>query len=160
MVASFLPQIQSTQKYVDEVRFHDGTKIQYILSNSHPEYGNLSGTKLNSIKFIQPNGALHKQVSFSYTTSAHNRLFLTGIDEVYGSETLHYTLDYINLDELPSFGSKLKDRWGYYNGNNNNTSNTFISTTGTVNTRKIITGLLSAITYPLGGKKEFTFVYL
>ncbi len=158
--------IISIQKYVDEVTMRDGTKIKYNLdANGHPEFlantvnANIdSGGKLSNIQIFQPNGDLHKRINFNYTTSANNRLFLTGITEVYGSETLQYALAYNNLNELPGFGSDLKDTWGYYNGDYNiNTSYSIISKGRSVNPLKINTGALTSITYPLGGKKEFTF---
>jgi RHS repeat-associated protein len=158
-------QIFSTQKYVDEVTMRDGSKIKYHLSLGHPEYGGHtvttgnSGGKLNYIEIFQPNGDLHKKIDFSYTTSTNNRLFLTGVSEVFGGETLDYVLAYENLDELPSFGSDAKDAWGYYNGDYNDpvNNNQLITKSGSVNPSKITTGTLSSITYPLGGKKEFTF---
>ncbi|MFK7750534.1 MAG: hypothetical protein AB8B65_19235, partial [Kordia sp.] len=158
-------QIFSTQKYVDEVTMRDGTKISYHLSLGHPEFGGHtintgnSGTKLNHIKIFEPNGDVHKRINFSYTTSTTNRLFLTGVTEVFGSETLQYALDYENLNELPGFGSDLKDAWGYYNGDYNDpiNNNSLIINARSVNPSKITTGTLASITYPLGGKKEFNF---
>ncbi|EDP94686.1 DUF6443 domain-containing protein [Kordia algicida OT-1] len=165
-IISSSQHILSTQKYVDEVTMRDGTKIKYNLdSNGHPEFlantvnTNISsGGKLNTIQIFQPNGNLHKQINFSYTTSSNNRLFLTGVTEVFGSENLQYSLDYKNLNELPGFGSELKDTWGYYNGDYNTIATHSITTIGrVVNPTKITTGTLASITYPLGGKKEFTF---
>ncbi|MCH2197012.1 DUF6443 domain-containing protein [Kordia sp.] len=158
-------QIFSNQKYVDEVTMRDGTKIKYYLSSGHPEFGGHtitsgnSGGKLNRIDIFEPNGNLHKRINFSYTTSTNDRLFLTKVTEVFGSETLKYTLDYNNLNELPSFGSDLKDAWGYYNGDYNDpiNNNSLITNSRSVNPTKITTGTLASITYPLGGKKEFTF---
>ncbi|AXG71769.1 hypothetical protein KORDIASMS9_04027 [Kordia sp. SMS9] len=159
-------RIQGNQKYVDEVTMRDGSKIKYHLTLGHPEFGahriytnNNSGTKLNHIEIFDTNGDLHKRINFSFTTSVNNRLFLTGVTEVFGTKTLQYDLDYENMEELPGFGSDLKDVWGYYNGNNNDpvNNNSLIISSRAVNPLKITTGTLASITYPLGGKKEFTF---
>ncbi|MGB3466269.1 MAG: DUF6443 domain-containing protein [Cyclobacteriaceae bacterium] len=145
-VVTFSQSIQSTQKYVDEVIFYDSTIVKYILSgDGHPEFGPQSSTKLQEIEIRTPNGQLHKNIKFDYQVSANNRLFLVGIEEVFGSETLKYKLDYNKMDELPAFGSNLKDSWGYYSAN------------GIVDLNHISTGTLQSIQYPTGGKKEFTF---
>ncbi|MEM6718513.1 MAG: DUF6443 domain-containing protein, partial [Bacteroidota bacterium] len=164
-IVSSSQQIYGTQKYVDEVTMRNGSKIKYHLALGHPEMGPHSvttansGAKLNHIEIFEPNGDLHKRINFSFTTSTTNRLFLTGVSEVFDTKTLEYTLDYKNLNELPGFGSDLKDVWGYYNGdyNSNINSNDLIIRSRAVNPLKIDTGTLTAITYPLGGKKEFTF---
>lgn len=155
--------VQSTQKYVKEVLFYDGTKIEYILNNSHPEY-NFStqttnsvktGTKLSSIVIKTPNNSEHKRINFFYETSAYDRLFLTKIEEVFSQETLTYLLDYKDKDDLVGFGSDLKDSFGYFNDGPD--LNSFITSKRRVNRDKVDTGVLASITYPTGGKKEFSF---
>lgn len=143
-VTSFWQNINSTQKYVSEVVFHDGTTINYILQNGHPEFHNTSA-KLKEIQITQPNGQVFKKITFTYQTSNNNRLFLKQIKEIYGNENLEYNLDYNNLNDLPSFGSDRKDSFGYY------------SEIGRVDTTRVRTGALKSIQYPTGGKKEFTF---
>ncbi|WP_420571678.1 DUF6443 domain-containing protein [Kordia sp.] len=163
-VASSSQNIQSTQKYVDQVTFYDGSKVQYVLNNGgHPEYnlstqttGNsITGTKLQSIIVTEPNGTEYKRINFSYETTTHSRLFLTKIEEVFGLKKLEYTLDYDHKEDLVGFGSDLKDSFGYFNDGID--TNAFISSKRRVNPTKITTGALTSITYPTGGKKEFVF---
>lgn len=150
---SFSQSITSTQKYVDVVTFRDGTTVKYNLILGHPEYF-ASGAKLSSIEIKYPSGLLHKQINFSYETTNNNRLFLTEVKEIFGSDDLKYTIAYHNKDELPGFGDDHKDAWGYYNGPN---ANNQLSVISQADPEKATTGAIASITYPTGGKKEFVF---
>lgn len=155
--------INSQQKYVDVVTFRDGTSVKYNLDPSgHPEYGVAQfgyypGAKLNSIQILNREGIEHKKINFTYEVTNNNHLFLTEVEEVYGTlpeDILTYTLEYNNKTELPSFGDGHQDNFGYYNGPDSDNPYALYSL---ADPEKATTGAIKSITYPTGGKKEFVF---
>lgn len=152
--------VNSIQNYVDEIIFIDGTRVKFVLDlNGHPEFGNaingeIPGGKLSSIIIKRSDGSINKSYDFFYETNPFSRLFLTKISENGGALQYDYLLEYHNKNELPGFDSPKRDSWGYYNGPDSDNPNIIlpgffpnISTTGSI----------KSITYPTGGKKEFSF---
>ena len=126
----------------------------------------------------------YKKITFNYSNkpgNRSNRLFLDGlnINGTGSSATgLNYSFAYTKTTpaDLPDPITKGIDIWGYYNGNDNNitlvgglntinTSNYEINISDPGNDRRVnsanpgiaLNGILKSITYPTGGKTEFTF---
>lgn len=129
-------------------------------SNSHPEF--MGGYVLDSfyvykntepiISITEPTNANSEFITaytFTYETNnptAH-RLFLTEIKQISGIEELVYTINYENKELLEGYGSLNKDDFGYYNGGDFKNSNK----------THLKKGVLTSITYPTGGVKEFHY---
>lgn len=139
-------------KKISEINFHDNSRIVFErYTGGHPEYflvnnTDLTGTQLKSVKLYNTSNTLVDQSSFSYQTTTNNRLFLTEIKKgINSANLLSYTMTYNDEQSLPEYNSDKQDSWGYYR-----------ATAPTDNTDTTV-GLLTAITYPQGGKKEFVF---
>ncbi len=140
----------STQKPL-KITFKDSTSIDFaVVNNNHPE---TNGSILNDVIIKNKVNQENKRYTFNYST-VKGRLWLDKVDEKAGSETLSYTLDYIDKNGLAEFGYS-SDAWGYNNGI---TSNPSVCSNGlSYDPNTIKKGLLWKITYPTGGSKEFTF---
>lgn len=120
--------------------------------------------------------ANQKNITFSYVnkpavSGTGNRLFLTGVNV----NNAPYSFVYTNSDNLPDPITKGVDIWGFYNGKDNNSElvGNPQSTYGNPNEYEVdlqssgndrmayanvaLSGILQSITYPTGGKTEFTF---
>ncbi len=77
-----------------------------------------------------------------------------------------YQISYASGD-APPYDSKAQDIWGYYNGQTSNTDLTLVTTANnrinfapekrTPDSASMMKGMIKSITYPTGGKTEFTF---
>ena len=159
-------QITTDLYYMDKVTFRDGSYVEFDLDPGNPELGCVdnnnctNGAKLEYIKVYDSGTNLERQLKFNYHITPNDRLFLESIEDGTGSTTEDYVFTYEDKDDLPEFGSDKKDKWGYYNGdyNANSIANVdFVLHATQVNAQDITTGLLTSITMPTGGKKEFTF---
>ncbi len=138
---------------VKEVVFRDQTKLVIGLKDeNHPEDNNSSGCILGKMQIFDVAGSLNKEFLFNYKTTKENRLFLMDIEEKAANLTLNYGLSYDNEEKLPGYGSLFKDKWGYYKAPE-------ITATGLqfVDAEMVTTGVLTGISYPTGGVKEFKF---
>ncbi len=154
---SYYSTIMTSQK-PSVVTFKDGTSIQFVTQNGHPEN---NGVILKDVIMRKEDGSENKRFSLSYeTTASNNRLWLTKVSEIAGNITLETNLVYNNKELLPGFdeNSFSDDIWGYYNGAmaSNMTSSSCLDYFS-FDKDKINTGLLTSIIYPTGGSKDFTF---
>ncbi len=97
------------------------------------------------------------------------RLYLTEVREKTCTGTLSdkiYHLEYYNKGSLPSRVSFAQDKWGYYNGANNNKSlypalgicNSFNGVANrSVSTTNTNAGTLNKIIFPTGGSQEYVY---
>src|SRR5690606_30710067 len=117
-----------------------------------------SGTRLKTIEMKDASGAIYKRFSLTYdvTTPPHDfndpakqRLWLTKVSERPTDMTgsLVYDLAYYQKEQLPGFGQG--DGWGYMPA----VPNTGLPVLD-FNYNK---GLLTSITFPTGGVKEFVW---
>ena len=149
---SYLTTGTSTQK-LDRITFKDGTFIEFNLSShgSHPETG---GSSLDYIRIKDAALNENKHFKFHYeNNTSNNRLWLTSIDEVAGTTTNTYTLEYNDRSNLPAFDTvNATDDWGYNKSTTSGTCGLVIP-----DNTAIQKGLLERIIYPTGGSKEFEF---
>ncbi len=125
-----------------KITFQDGSSVNFATSSTaHPE---TTGAILSSVTTKDKWNQVNKTFNFTYQTT--NRLWLTKVSEVAGSEVQDYTLEYQDKSNLPGYGS-VSDIYGYNDGNS---SSGFDATA-------IQKGLLKKIIYPTGGAKEFVF---
>ena len=151
--------LQVSTKKLKEVTFRDGTKVAFTLSpNKHPEQDNATGCILDKAEVFDVGGVKNKEFVFTYKTTRHNRLFLMNVAERSGASTLNYKLNYNNEEGLPGYGSGAKDQWGYYKFRTLTRTGLQFNP-GVLNPGGGIatTGVLTGITYPTGGRKEFIF---
>jgi YD repeat-containing protein len=130
--------------------------------------------QLNTIQVIKPDGQLLRTFDFQYVYSQNPRLFLTGLIEHDSTNKRNqvYTFDYQEMDKLPARLSYDQDHWGYYNGASNQYfvpsspgmldfygNPLFVNVGGNRNPNSQYSGigLLKKITYPTGGRNEFTY---
>ncbi|MBL4605511.1 MAG: hypothetical protein JKY02_07600 [Flavobacteriaceae bacterium] len=142
----------SVTKKLSKITFtRDGAYIQFDLGSiTHPE---TNGGVLEYIRIKDAGNVENKHFKFVYDANLSNRLWLNEVEEVAGAINQKYVLDYNDKHALPAFDS-VHDGWGYNEGFLNPNSNCGISLPDPAAIQK---GLLSKITYPTGGVKEFTF---
>ena len=135
--------------------------------------------KLQAIKIYSPSDDLQKTILFEYDedigTGDPNRLFLINVrEQAPGGSTLPpYSFGYNDSVTLPDRLSKSVDHWGFYNGALNNTyipsmtvavpnlptlDPVFLSGADREpNETTMKAGVLTSITYPTGGRTDFTY---
>ncbi|CAL2080921.1 hypothetical protein [Tenacibaculum sp. 190524A05c] len=164
--ASFVPPasmvtwnvLQVGTKKLKDVIFRDGSKVVFKIKDGHPEQDNSTGCVLDKIEVYDVQNVKNKEFNFQYKTTSKNRLFLTNVIEKAGTKLLSYNLTYNNEEALPGYDSLEKDRWGYYKYSTLTTTGLqFTQTDLALGSGSATTGLLSGITLPTGGTKEFTF---
>ncbi len=148
-------EIQS--KKLNKIILRNNTEINFEINQNHPEYlSSGPSCTLATIKIANNNNVI-KQFNFQYSTSLNNRLFLDKLVDKRENINLPYEFSYIKKNQLPSFGNDKKDKWGYFNGENNSLSYYYGRFSKNVDSIKIKTGVLSEIKYPTGGKKVFNY---
>lgn len=130
-----------------KISFGDGTYIElnHETNYSHPE---TNGVVLRSIeRFDRAGNRISETILSHETTSDNERLWFTQLSEFNSdlSEEKRYTFDYKNKQSLPKYDAQT-DIWGFIPQD--------LSKLGKVDD-PIKTGLLTSVTYPSGGKKEF-----
>ena len=135
--------------------------------------------KLSTIKVEDNNGNVIKQENFYYTYfngdigAVYSRLKLDSLVEIGGDGQRKppYAFTYFNPNNLPSKYNKGVDKWGYYNGQDGNTTllpamtNTLITNIyldGGIRDADTLNlyprdGVLSTISYPTGGSTSFDY---
>ncbi len=148
---SYLSTTSNTKKLSKITFTRDGTYVQFDMGSiTHPE---TNGHVLEYIRVKDAGNVENKHFKFVYDSNLNNRLWLNEFQEVAGAINQKYVLDYNDKHALPAFDSA-HDAWGYNEGFLNPNSNCGISLPDPAAIQK---GLLSKITYPTGGTKEFTF---
>jgi hypothetical protein len=157
-------------RYLDNIQFTNGSIKFNSTADRQDKYQNVTyaGRKLNSM-VVTSGYDFIKTVDFTYSY-ATNRLTLDNLKE---SGKSAYKFQYNG--SLPPSTSFAQDHWGYYNGNDGNKSlippmtngekayyRTSIDYLTFANADRSATefskaGTLSTITYPTGGKRQFTF---
>ncbi|MEM7299137.1 MAG: hypothetical protein AAF391_12835, partial [Bacteroidota bacterium] len=131
-----------------KITFNDGTYVEIHTKpfSDHPE---TEGAIIKNLEVHDRKGQLVRDIEFQHqTTSTNNRLWLTGLQEsnTNDSEILTHQFDYLNKSGLPGPHS-VQDIWGFISQGTG-------QATGK-SSDPIKKGLLTSITYPTGGKKEF-----
>ncbi|MCY1483349.1 hypothetical protein D3C87_42050 [compost metagenome] len=128
-------------KKISQINFPDGRNIRFSLSASHPEY--LEGKSAYLTKIEIYNGWQSSAIkSFDFAYSNSNALFLDSI-KINGSDLEKYTFAYYKKEEYPEFDTYYKDIFGYVSFSPGNDA--------------MKTGVLTKITYPTKGVREFTW---
>ena len=147
-IVSYLTTTSFTKK-LSTIAFADGSSIDFSIGGIHPE---TNGARLQNVILKHTNGSENKRYTLEYETT--DRLWLHRVKEIAGGTTLTYDLGYYEKENLPPFDS-VSDDWGFMDGaadySNNCAQN--LSFDGDA----IKTGLLTSITYPNGGSKEFEY---
>ncbi|WP_299272473.1 hypothetical protein [uncultured Psychroserpens sp.] len=153
----------SPTKKLASISFKDGTSVAFLKdnANSHPE---TTGAILKTINIKDTSGAVHKSYTMSYETTTDtntspdsHRLWLMKVRETAGGVNHDYHLAYNDKANLPGFDSNMGDDWGYYSDIGVTTINCSSPAANVYSEATISTGLLSSISYPTGGTKEFEF---
>jgi len=141
-------------KKIKLIQFRDNTIFLFNTSSSHPEGGYLLSSfsvyqnTQPIVNIEQPTDSNSKFITqFDFTYETNNKLFLTQVKQISGAQELVHTLSYENKEQLEGYGSVNKDDYGYYNGGDFKNSNK----------THLKKGVLSSITYPTGGVKEFYY---
>ncbi len=148
---TYLTTTSSTKK-LSNISFPDSTTIEFVTSGTHPELDN-SGTTLKHVIVKHANGNENKRYTLDYETVV-GRLWLDKVREVTSNETLIYDLSYHDRTDLPTFDSP-SDAWGYNDGFAATGSNCVQNLSFDADAIKA--GLLTSISYPTGGQKEFEY---
>lgn len=129
-------------KKINKIIFRDNSYFQFFISNSHPEYLEEKGAYLTRIELHNNQQAPPiKTFNFEYTSFVTG-LFLDAV-KTNNSALDKFTFEYYNKGQYPIFGTLEKDIFGYYNAAPFKES--------------IYTGVLTKVTYPTKGTKEFTW---
>jgi len=148
-IANYTISIES--KKPKKILFNDGTSVNFLASDNHPE---TFGAVLNSIRIdekeVQGVAPENHRFIFHYDTT--DRLWLDKVSKIGGSKIEHYELSYFEKNNLPAFDSG-SDVWGYNSGSISNG----VCSLSSFDANAIQRGLLTKITYPTGGSKEFDF---
>lgn len=132
-------------KKISRISFPDGSSIRFHLSASHPEYIDGKGTYLTKIEVYnaQDTKAV-RTFDFGYSGDGigapANALFLDNV-KINGSDTDRYAFDYYKKEIYPGFGTDSRDSFGY------------ASFEPSYDAAR--TGVLSKISYPTKGVREF-----
>jgi YD repeat-containing protein len=159
-----------TEYLIDTIKGNSG----YVAFNSTPQYMN-GPQQLNSIQVYDSSGNLRNQFHFNYGTPfSSERLRLNSFSEAgaSGSDSLSYSFTYNTFYNLPTVLSPEVDIWGFYN----NSANLFglmpalYYTNGaglniawdfygnrSANGFYAQANMLTRITYPTGGYRQFTY---
>lgn len=127
-------------KKINRITFRDSSYIQFHISNSHPDYISQRGAYLTSIAMHDGQNPLPaKTFDFQYS----GRLFLNRV-RINNSENDSYSFDYFEKELYPEysdFDPSNRDIFGYPNISGFK--------------EHMCTGVLTKITYPTKGVKEF-----
>lgn len=123
------------------------------------DFGNLKWQKLDKISISKIGTSTpYRDVTFKYSNSSSQRLQLLDSDI-----TKPYKFDYNSSTTLPGYLSMLIDHWGYFNDrfvqvdiNSAQSLQDYKLQRGTVSS-KLYAGMLSKVTFPTQGYKEFTY---
>lgn len=136
--------ISISTKKLSRITFRDGTSVRLSSILGHPESG---GSILSSIELWDSKNVKIKQ--YSLVMQSSTRLWLLKVrEQPTNMPELVHTFDYFERTALPGFGRG--DNWGYHSVDNR-------ATGGTYDLLAFKRGLLTKITYPTGGVKEFDF---
>jgi len=178
-ISSHFALVHSHQQQIKEIAFDNG---KVIFSEAATEREDLEdGYVLDKIDILDDKGISLKEYQFAYQYTispddnnqlpylktadpkSSKRLFLSSMQEkgTLGTSAPPYAFEYYPR-LLPNRFSNSQDSWGYYNAADNGRYLTFFNYgTGNVN-REVnedacMAGILTKITYPMGGSVEFTY---
>lgn len=92
-----------------------------------------------------------KRIAFEYQYGQNKqRPYLSAVKQFdfNKSDSLFYSMSYLNVDQLPDLLNNQTDNWGYFNANSNNKE---------VNTTVSFYGMLNKIVYPTGGYDSIVY---
>ncbi len=136
-------RMNTTTKKLSKITFLDGVTIDFRLGGSHPE---TNGSMLQHLLINSPDGRENKRFSLVYEQT--DRLWLTQVVETPSSGlSSKHILTYFEREKLASFNSD-SDPWGY---------NYKPLVNANYEEDVIKSGLLTHITTPTGGVKEFVW---
>jgi len=92
-------------KKLSTIAFKDGTSVEFIAANGHPEYFPGFGSTLSEVRIKKADGSENKKYTLQYETT--DRLWLTTVLEQAGSITHTYALAYNNKEGLSPKSSAL-----------------------------------------------------
>ncbi|MBS7256761.1 RHS repeat domain-containing protein [Flavobacterium branchiicola] len=90
-------------------------KFNYLANNSADVTS--GNKKINEIVILKNTTDTIEKISFTYSTTPKNRVFLDKIQ--YNDPNKNYQFEYIDKNSFPERLSFSQDHWGYYNGKNN-----------------------------------------
>ncbi|MEM8510684.1 MAG: hypothetical protein AAF717_22825, partial [Bacteroidota bacterium] len=167
-VTNFQPSIKTERTLLTSIT-HNGSEIYAMSYTNRSDLANKNGA-LDKIRCYDQ-GVEQKQIQFSYSYFGNNdgRLKLDKVD-LLDSEGLSYgnkyTFRYISPELVPSINSLGRDKLGYYNGKDRNTTlipsysvgeNDYEGANRSYNSITTKYGTLSSITYPTGGRTDFSY---
>jgi hypothetical protein len=186
---STLPGASLTVKRLTRISAKDGY-IDFIPeATSRKDFSSTSAYALKDIIiYSKPDSLLRKKIglvhgyfgNITYSTQCQLKLSSLTYAGYYVNKTIgntitadsivipnYYAFEYNNENDVVTKGTRAIDKWGYYNGKDNNASlfdanflgYTPLMTPGdrTVDASKSINGVLSKITYPTGGYTTFDY---
>lgn len=174
-------EITTKEKYLSQITFRTG-RVEFY-TQSRADRANTSSPRLSSIKIFDNNNKVIRSIKFNHSyfikggDASTMRLRLDNIQISDGVKIQQYSFNYNTTQELPSRLSRARDYWGYYNGQDYNTTLIpgmnvdYILTSGGSTTYHIggtaigresnpdamQACVLNKITYPTGGFTEFTY---
>jgi len=163
-----------TELLIDSIKGNSG----YAVFNSAIEYSN-GPREVTSIQSYDSSGNLKDQWHFHYGTPfSSDRLCLNSFSEMgaSGTDSLTYSFTYNTFDNLPTVLDPSVDIWGFYNGSANGSTGLMPQlyyTNGSTNFpiyrvwdfygnrasngQAAQANILTKITYPTGGYRQFTY---
>ena len=163
---------------LDAISLDNGSVIDFYYKNlgqyeSGDGWNFQQRPKLDRIVIRDADGKEVRTCTFAYsfpTASASNKIpFLSTVD-ISGEGAFHMTYDYTANTVSPKQGTFSIDHWGFYNNSGATSTDFYTHTTLDGNLTETITttcrepdysygklGMLTALTYPTGGRTEFEY---
>ncbi|WP_320052035.1 BACON domain-containing protein [uncultured Acetobacteroides sp.] len=143
-----------------DTTFLNSSSAPYWSGKTFPAdvYQRILWLKLDRIS-VKENNRVIKNFDFAYNNSPNERLFLDNLSIKDGAETLlgTYSLSYKSRSSVPRYLEVVGDHWGYNNGMAYGQYANDLEARKVVNEAYLQTGMLQAITYPIGGKTEYEY---
>lgn len=154
-----------------EINFPNGSLV-FNYTNDRTDIDGTGKGRLTSVDLKTSDSEVLQSVSLSHSYfPGNNRLKLNSVKISRGTSgpSKTYAFEY-NSTNVPAVTSRAQDKWGYYNGKTANSTLlqqqaiTFNSVNYTIgdadrstDTAAMKMGMLTAVTWPTGGRTEFTY---